>query len=67
MQHKEKTRELFAKVAEKDGSHDRAGWLGLIELERLSSIHGVPSGMLADDFPLDPPQCLQRLPACWIY
>jgi N-terminal acetyltransferase B complex non-catalytic subunit len=42
-QHKEKTQELFAKVAEKDGSHDRAGWLGLMELERLSSIHGVPS------------------------
>lgn len=42
-QHKEKMRELFAKVAEDDGSHDRAGWLGLMELERLSAIHGAPS------------------------
>ena len=45
VQHKEKTRELFAKVAEGDGGHDRAGWLGLMELERRSTIHGVPSGM----------------------
>ncbi|KAH9063337.1 N-acetyltransferase B complex non catalytic subunit-domain-containing protein [Lactarius vividus] len=42
-QHKEKTRELFAKVVEEDGSHDRAGWLGLMELEKLSTTHGVPS------------------------
>ncbi|KAF8274920.1 actin cytoskeleton organization protein [Lactarius quietus] len=42
-EHKEKTRELFAKVAEENGSHDRAGWLGLLELERLSAVHGVPS------------------------
>ncbi|KAI0256800.1 actin cytoskeleton organization protein [Lactifluus subvellereus] len=39
----EKTRDLFAKVAEEDGSHDRAGWLGLMELERLGPVHGVPS------------------------
>ena len=45
VQHKEKTRDLFSKVAEEDGRHDRAGWLGLMELERLSDIHGAPSGM----------------------
>jgi hypothetical protein len=49
-QHKEKTRELFEKIAEEDGSHDRAGRLGLMELERLSAIHGIPSGMYTVDF-----------------
>ncbi|KAI0302144.1 N-acetyltransferase B complex non catalytic subunit-domain-containing protein [Russula brevipes] len=39
----EKTRDLFTKVAEEDGSRDRAAWLGLMELERLCVIHGVPS------------------------
>ncbi|KAH9981196.1 actin cytoskeleton organization protein [Lactifluus volemus] len=42
-QHVEKTRVLFAKITEEDGSHDRAGWLGLMELERLCIVHGVPS------------------------
>lgn len=42
----ERTRDLFANVAEEDGSHDRAGWLGLMELERLCVVHGVHSGVL---------------------
>lgn len=41
----EKTRGLFTKVAEEDGSRDRAAWLGLLELERLGVVHQIPPGM----------------------
>ncbi|KAI9509646.1 N-acetyltransferase B complex non catalytic subunit-domain-containing protein [Russula earlei] len=38
-----KTRDLFTKIAEEDGSHDRSAWLGLMELERLCIVREVPS------------------------
>ncbi len=45
VQHVAKTRDLFTKVAEQDGSRERAAWLGLMELERLCGVHEVPTGM----------------------
>ncbi|KAI0006129.1 actin cytoskeleton organization protein [Russula compacta] len=38
-----KTRDLFTKVSEDDGSRDRTAWLGLMELEKLCVRHDVPS------------------------
>ena len=46
VQRVEKTRDLFTRVAEQDGSRDRAAWLGLMELERLCAVHEVPTGVL---------------------
>ncbi|KAI0306474.1 actin cytoskeleton organization protein [Multifurca ochricompacta] len=43
LQRVEKTRDLFTKVAEEDGSHERAAWLGLMELERRCGVHGIVS------------------------
>lgn len=40
-----KTRDLFTKVAEQEGSHDRTAWLGLMELEKRCAVHEVPSGV----------------------
>ena len=40
-----KTRDLFIKTAEQDGSHDRTAWLAQMELEKRCGVHEVPSGV----------------------
>lgn len=40
-----KTRDVFTKVAEQDGSRDRSAWLGLMELESVCGVHEVPTGV----------------------
>lgn len=39
------TREIFMKIAEKDGSKDRSGLLAQLELEKRSRAHGVTDGL----------------------
>ena len=40
-----KTRDLFTKLAEQDGSRDRNASLGLMELEKVSVVHEVSTGV----------------------
>lgn len=39
------TREIFMKIAEKDGSKDRSGLLAQLELEKRSRAHGITDGL----------------------
>lgn len=50
--HISKTKEFFAEIADKDGTHDRSGPLALLELEKRCVAHGLATGLYSDT---DPP------------
>lgn len=44
VEHVQRTSRVFATVAESDGKKDRAGLLGLLELEKRARQHGISQG-----------------------